>query len=379
VKLADDHLGDLAVQALYARSFWPQPAPTAAAQAAYAYYRGQATTHWPAHTRYLQAQLALALFRENKAAPAAQAILRALTENALHSPDLGMYWKDVRGGYYWREAPTETQATLIEAFDEIKNDQKSVDQMKLWLLTQKQTQHWESTRATADACYALLLRGSDWTATAPALQATVGGQPAPAAPAQAGTGYLKTTWPAAEVIPALGKVTLTKPTAGVAWGALYWQYFEDIDKVTPAATPLSLERQLYRETRTASGPQLEPLTDATPLRVGDALVVRLVLRTDRALEYVHLKDQRAAGLEPLNQLSGYQYQNGLGYYESPRDAATNFFLNGVPRGTHVFEYRLRASQAGDFSGGLSQVQCLYAPEFRAQSAGQRLRIGSVKK
>ncbi|WP_198991410.1 alpha-2-macroglobulin [Hymenobacter sp. BT559] len=379
VKLTDNHLGDLVVQALYARSFWPQSVPAAAAQAAYAYYRGQAATYWPTQTRYLQAQLALALHRDSKAAPAAQAILRALTENALHSPDLGMYWKDVRGGYYWREAPTETQATLIEAFDEIKNDQKSVDEMKLWLLTQKQTHNWESTRATADACYALLLRGTDWTAAAPALQATVGGEAVPTTGAQAGTGYLKTTWPAAEIKPALGKVTLTKPSPGVAWGALYWQYFEDLDKVTPAATPLSLERQLYRETRTASGPQLEPLTAATPLRVGDALVVRLVLRTDRALEYVHLKDQRAAGLEPLNQLSGYRYQNGLGYYESPCDAATNFFLSAVPRGTHVFEYRLRASQAGDFSGGLSQVQCLYAPEFEAQSVGHRLRIAEATK
>jgi len=99
-----------------------------------------------------------------------------------------------------------------------------------------------------------------------------------------------------------------------------------------------------------------------------------MLRTDRALEYVHLKDQRAAGLEPINQVSGYQYQAGLGYYESPRDAATHFFLSEVPRGTHVFEYRLRAGQAGNFSGGLSQAQCLYAPGFGASSAGQRLVI-----
>ncbi|MGI4865258.1 MAG: alpha-2-macroglobulin family protein [Janthinobacterium lividum] len=375
VKLADDHLGDLETQALYARSFWPMLPVAPAAKAAHAYYQGQAATYWAAgRTRYLQAQLALALFRENQAAPAAQDILRALTENALHSPELGMYWKNVQGGYYWREAPTETQATLVEAFDEVKNDQKSVDEMKLWLLKQKQTHNWESTRATADACYALLLRGSDWTATPQPLQITVGGEKAQPAATQAGTGYFKTTWPAAEIKPAQGKVTITKPDAGVAWGALYWQYFEDIDKVTPAATPLSLERQLYREVRTASGSTLEKLTTATPLRVGDALVVRLVLRTDRALEYVHLKDQRAAGLEPINQLSGYRYQNGLGYYESPRDAATNFFLSEVPRGTHVFEYRLRASQAGNFSGGLSQVQCLYAPEFGANSAGQRLQI-----
>lgn len=374
VKLAENHLADLPIQVLYARSFWPAQAVAAPAKAAYAYYRGQAATYWPGQSRYLQAQIALAAYRENAQAPAAQAILRALTENALHSPELGMYWKEVRGGYYWREAPTETQATLIEAFDEVKNDQKAVDEMKLWLLAHKHTHSWESTRATADACYALLLRGTDWLAPTPPLQVAVGGQPVPPEAAQAGTGYAKTTWPAADIKPAQGKVTLTKADAGVAWGALYWQYFEDLDKVTPAATALSLERQLYRETRTAAGPQLEKITAATPLRVGDALVVRLVLRTDRALEYVHLKDQRAAGLELISPLSGYRYQNGLGYYESPRDAATNFFLSEVPRGTHVFEYRLRASQAGNFSGGLSQAQCLYAPEFGTTSAGQRLVI-----
>ncbi|MDO7874537.1 MG2 domain-containing protein [Hymenobacter sp. ASUV-10] len=381
IKLAEQHIGDLHIQALYARSFWTAPIP-ASAKPAYDYYRGQAATYWPAQTRYLQAQTALLLFRANAnqrsasaKAPAAQDILRALSENALHSPELGMYWKEVRGGYYWREAPTETQATLIEAFHEVKADQKSVDEMKLWLLKQKQTHSWESTRATADACYALLLRGSDWLTPSQPLQITVGGETVRPEAAQAGTGYFKTTWAAAEIKPAQGKVRVQKTDAGVAWGALYWQYFEDLDKITPAATPLSLTRELYRETRTAAGPQLEKLTATSPLKVGDALVVRLVLRTDRELEYVHLKDQRAAGLEPIAQTSGYRYQNGLGYYESPRDAATNFFLSAVPRGTHVFEYRLRASQAGDFSGGLSQVQCLYAPEFGSHSAGGRLTIG----
>ena len=374
VKLADNHLGDIHIQALYARSFWLKQPAAAASKSAYSYYREQAAKYWPTQTRYLQAQIALALHRETKAAPASQEILRALVENALHSSELGMYWKEVRGGYYWREAPAETQATLIEAFDEVKDDQKSVDEMKLWLLKQKQTHSWESTRATADACYALLLRGSDWLVPSQPLQVTVGGQAVKLEATQAGTGYFKTNWTAAEIKPAQGKVTLTKSDAGVAWGALYWQYFEDIDQVTPAATPLSLERQFYRETRTGGGPVLEKLTATSPLKIGDALVVRLVLRTDRALEYVHLKDQRAAGLEPTSQTSGYRYQNGLGYYESPRDAATNFFLSTVPRGTHIFEYRLRASQAGDFSGGLSQVQCLYAPEFGAHSAGLRLRV-----
>ena len=374
VQLSDNHLGDLQVQALYARSFWPQPV-AARAEAAYAYYRSQAAHYWPGRTRYLQAQLALSLHRADARSTAAQEIMRALAENALHSPELGMYWPDVHAGYYWREAPTETQATLIEAFGEVSGDQHAVDEMKLWLLRQKQTQHWESTRATTDACYALLLRGADWLAPSQPLHITVGDAPVVPEAAQAGTGYFKTSWPAAEVQPAQGHVAITKADAGVAWGALYWQYFENLDRVTAAATPLSLERELYREAMTAAGPRLELLTADAPLQVGDALVVRLVLRTDRRLEYVHLKDQRAAGLEPIGQTSGYRYQNGLGYYESPRDAATNFFFGAVPAGTHVFEYRLWASQVGDFSGGLSQVQCLYAPEFAAHSAGRRVQIG----
>jgi uncharacterized protein YfaS (alpha-2-macroglobulin family) len=206
------------------------------------------------------------------------------------------------------------------------------------------------------------------------LECCVGGKPVTPTAQQAGTGYFKTTWAAAEIKPAQGKVTVQKTDAGVAWGALYWQYFEQIDKITPAATPLSLERQLYREQRTAGGPVLQPITAATPLRVGDVLVVRLVLRSDRDLEYVHLKDQRAAGLELIGQTSGYRYQGGLGYYESPRDAATNFFMSYFPKGTHTFEYRLRAAQSGNFSGGLSQLQCLYAPEFSAYSAGTRVQI-----
>jgi uncharacterized protein YfaS (alpha-2-macroglobulin family) len=376
VDLKQNHLVDLHIQALYARSFWPSQAVAKSAQPAYAYYNQQASTYWPVQPRYLQALTALALHRGKTAPAAVRDILQALRENALHSPELGMYWKEVRGGYYWREAPTETQATLIEAFDEVQNDQKSVDEMKLWLLRQKQTQNWASTRATADACYALLLRGSDWLQPTQPIQVMVGGAPIQPTAQQVGTGYFKTTFSGTSIKPAQGKVTVKKTDAGVAWGAIYWQYFEQLDKITPAATPLRLERQLFRERRTTAGPVLEPLTAAAPPRVGEALVVRLTLRTDRTLEYVHLKDQRAAGLEPISQVSGYRYQGGLGYYESPRDAATNFFISQLPKGTHVFEYRLRAAQSGDFSGGLSQIQCLYAPEFTSHSAGQRLRIGA---
>ncbi|MCC3159184.1 hypothetical protein LJ737_18225 [Hymenobacter sp. 15J16-1T3B] len=384
VKLTDDHLGDDDLHALYARSFWRQPADPAvdkAAQVAYNYYRGQAAQYWPKRSRYLQGMAALTLHRasgeqSDKNVPVL--IIEALRQNAVQSEQLGMYWKDVQAGYHWQQAPVETQSLLIEAFHEVVGDDKSVADMQLWLLSHKRTHNWESTRATADACYALLLQGGrDWLAPVQPLQVTLGATPInTTAGAEAGTGYVKRSFPAAEVRADLGKVTVQKADAGVAWGGLYWQYFEQLDKITGAANaPLTLGRQLFRETTGASGPVLTPLTAGAPLRVGEVLVVRLTLKTDRELEYVHLKDTRAAGLELISQTSGYRYQQGLGYYESPRDAATNFFLDFLPRGSHVFEYRLRAAQAGDFSSGISEVQCMYAPEFSSHSAGQRLRIG----
>ncbi|QHJ09099.1 alpha-2-macroglobulin family protein [Hymenobacter busanensis] len=378
VKLADDHLGDATLHALYARSFWAADVPLpAAAKTAYDYYRTQAATYWPKRNRYLQALAALTLHRAAQPKPARD-IMEALRQNALQSDELGMYWKDVRPGFYWQQAPTETQTQLIEAFHEVAADQKAVEEMKLWLLTQKRTHNWESTRATADACYALLLQGSrNWLEPTKPLQVTLGSQTINTTEgAEAGTGYVKRSFPAAQVQAGMGKVNVQNQNPGVAWGGLYWQYFEQLDKVTLADNaPLTLARQLFRETPGASGPVLSPMTVGAPLRVGEVLVVRLVLKTDRELEYVHLKDTRAAGLELIDQTSGYRYQQGLGYYESPRDAATNFFMDVLPRGTHVFEYRLRAAQAGDFSSGISQVQCLYAPEFTNHSAGQRLKIG----
>jgi uncharacterized protein YfaS (alpha-2-macroglobulin family) len=110
------------------------------------------------------------------------------------------------------------------------------------------------------------------------------------------------------------------------------------------------------------------------VKVGDLVKVRIEITVDRAMEYVHLKDMRASGFEPIAALSGYRWQDGLGYYESPRDAAMNFFIGYLPKGTFVFEYSLRAMHSGDFSNGITQIQCMYAPEFSSISEGIRVKI-----
>ncbi len=290
---------------------------------------------------------------------------------------MGMYWREPEG-YLWHEAPVERQAMLIEAFSEVANDQVSVEQMKIWLLKQKQTQDWKTSRATADAVYALLLKGTDLLASDQLVEVTIGGEKIDplsldGIQVQAGTGYFQVTKSGKEIVPAMANIKVVKKDEGIAWGAIYWQYFENLDKITPAQTPLSLEKELYVERNTSAGPVLDPVFDNTILKTGDKLKVRITIRVDRDMEYVHMKDMRAAAFEPAETLSGYRYQDGLGYYESIRDASVNFYFDYLRKGTYVFEYSLNVTQKGEFSNGISSIQCLYAPEFSAHSQGIRVK------
>ncbi len=173
--LKKQQLSYLQVQYLYMRSFFPEQALPKATQTAYTYYRNQAQSFWMKQNKYMQGMIALSLNRTgDKQTPAA--ILRSLKETALISEEMGMYWKDNRFGYswFWWSAPIETQALLIEAFSEIGNDTKTVDDLRTWLVKNKQTNNWRTTKATADACYAMLLRGTDWLSNEPVVQIKLG-------------------------------------------------------------------------------------------------------------------------------------------------------------------------------------------------------------
>jgi len=377
VKLEDDNLGNEHVQYLYARTMF-QNIPFGQEQnEAFKYYIGQAEKYWLTRNKYSQGMIALALQRNGKKESALK-ITRSLKETSLSSEEMGMYWRDNDGGYYWYEAPVETQALLVEAFKVVANDKQAVDELRIWLLKQKQTQDWGNTKATADACYALLLEGTQWLDDSKLADITVGEtkiEPAQrGASVEAGTGYFKTSWDKTEIKPAMGNISVSKTGTGIGWGAMYWQYFEQLDKITPAETPLKLKKQLFLQTNSETGPVITPITDKTELNVGDLIKVRIELRVDRTMEFVHMKDMRAAGFEPVNVLSGYRWQGGLGYYETTRDAATNFFFDWLPKGTYVFEYALRVSQKGDFSNGVTTIQCMYAPEFASHSEGVRVAV-----
>lgn len=381
-KMDEQHISYTQIHYLYVRSYFNafnfKVEMDSRNKEAFDYFLGQAKKYWVKQNNYMQGMIGLALHRYGDTKVPA-GVVKSLKERAITKDEMGMYWRQDEG-YFWHQAPIETQALMIELFDEVASDPNSVEEMKVWLLKQKQTQDWKTTKATVEAVYALLLRGTDLLASDELVQVKLGSTEVDPrqmddVKVEAGTGYFKTAWAGNAITPDMGNITVTKSDEGIAWGAVYWQYFENLDKITPHETPLQLEKQLFIERNTPSGPVMEPIvTDKTKVKVGDKIKVRIEIRVDRDMEYVHLKDMRAAAFEPVNVLSGYRYQGGLGYYESTRDASTNFFIGYLPKGTYVFEYPLKASQAGEFSNGITTVQCMYAPEFASHSEGLRVRI-----
>ncbi len=382
--LTNQHIGYNQIQYLYARSYFTEISMNKQTQEAVSYYKDQAIKFWLTFNIYGEGMLALAAHRFDMKDLATD-IVKSLKDRSIQHEEFGMYWKDYQVGYYWYQAPIETQALMIEMFDEVVDDQESVDELKIWLLKQKQTTHWKTTKQTTESVYALLLKGSDLLASDQLVEVLVAGEPIQyvespqkenpyQVKAEAGTGYFKTAWTAEQVKPKMGDLKVTKKDKGIAWGAAYWQYFEDLDKITFAETNLKLEKKLFLVNVSNEGEQLKPVNDKNILKVGEKVRVRIELRTDRNLEYVHMKDMRASGFEPIDVLSRYHYQDGLGYYQATKDAATNFFFDYIPKGTYVFEYDLRVQHKGNFSNGITTIQCMYAPEFTSHSEGIRVKV-----
>jgi len=388
-----EDLGGPQIQYLYMRSFFPEYPVAKSSQTALDYFRKQSQLYWTKQGNYMQGMIALALSRTGDI-KTPNDILKSLKERAIINDELGMYWSQIPSGknenmgWFWWQAPIETQSLLIEAFQEISKDTKTVDDLKTWLLKNKQTTNWRTTKATAEACYALLLQGSQWLVDEPEVEVKLGNTIAISTrkeKAEAGTGYIKKTIEGEKVSSSMGNVSVALSPAPLSasgegpgvrssWGAVYWQYFENLDKITTSSTPLNLAKKLFVEKNTDLGPVLTPVNEGDKLRVGDKIKVRIELRVDRDMEYVHMKDMRASSLEPANVLSGYKWQDGLGYYETTRDASTNFFFSYLRKGTYVFEYPLFVTHTGDFSNGITTIQCMYAPEFTSHSEGIRISV-----
>lgn len=374
-KKADYDVTD--IHYLYARSFFLKQKVSTTNSEAYNYYYANLKKNWKKQSIYTQAMTALICYR-NGDTQLAQEIVANIKSRAQFSEEMGMFWKKEGYGYFWYEAPIERQALLIEAFNTITKDQQAVEQMQLWLLKQKQTQNWPTTKSTTEAVYALLLNNTQLENTN-GVKLTMGDwsytEGDNSMQAEAGTGYIKKTWKGSEVTEDMATIKIEKSSDGPAWGGLYWQYLENLDKVSHSDDQnFSIQKKLYKVEIGDRGEVLVPITEKSPLKVGDKVRVRTEIRCDRDMEYVHLKDMRASAFEPVNVLSQYKHQDGLWYYEATGDAATNFFIDYLPKGTYVFEYTLMATMAGTYSNGITTIQCMYAPEFTSHSEGIKITV-----
>jgi len=365
------------IQYLYARSFYLNKNKNFLQSDAYGFFYNQAKKNWIYQTEYMQGMIALILYRNNEK-ELAQDVINSLKERCVVSEEQGMYWKSIsQRGVYWNEASIEAHSLLIEAFYEITNDIKTVNELKLWLLLQKQTQNWKTTVATADAIYSLLFNGKTEVETT--FDAAIMWAEKPLAiskqTVEQATGYIKTTVSSKEINPLHSKIEIHNKGESISWGAIHWQYFENIDKIsTYNSKYMSIKREYFLEKITSSGKVLQSLNHKTTLKTGDVVVVRLVIECDRNLEFVHIKDMRPSSFEPIQVLSGYNYKDGLGFYAEVKDASYNIFIDRINRGKYVLEYPLRVSQKGKFSTGITSIQCMYAPEFNAHDKGLNIQV-----
>lgn len=384
-ELEQYHPSSIILHYLYVRSTRLQGVQQVEGKAkqAYDFFLAQAEKFWLDTDLYEQAMLAVVF--HNAGLGTSKTIMASLRERAIRKDEFGMYWKYPRG-FSWQTLPIETHCRIIEAFQVNNASKDELDDMRLYLLQNKRTNRWETTMATAAAAYAFLQTDGKKLAISGGQQVHVSFPDLNKAAyqpqlekaesgAEAGTGYYRVQWPGNAVNKDYATVQLKNKGERIAWGAMYWQYTQDIDAVVANNdNPLQLQRKLYRRINTNAGQKLEEITGNNPMHPGERLVVKLIITSDRDLEYVHLKDRRAASLEPTEQLSTYRYEGGIGFYFSPDDLAVHYFIDYLPRGTYTVEYDLFVNHAGEFSNGLSVIQSMYAPEFSAYSAGSSLRV-----
>lgn len=314
-------------------------------------------------TIYGKALGAIILQQSGKVAEA-RLFMQSLMEYSVVTDEMGRYFDTPKARYSWFSYKIPTEVAAMEVIQRITKDTKAIDEMKRWLLKQKQTQTWETPIATADAVYALMATGaSDLLANTGGVEITLGKEVI-RTPADDAIGYIKKT--VSGDVMNIKKVRVDKEGAGMGWGAVYAQYLESMDQIGEQGNGLSVSRQLYKGD--------EALNESVPLKVGDKITVRLTVKADRDMDFVQIKDDRAACMEPLQAVSGFRWGNGLGYYQATKDASTQSFIDQMRKGTYVIEYQVYVNRTGEYQAGIATVQSAYAPEFGGHTGGYRVMV-----
>jgi hypothetical protein len=372
---------------LYVRSYYPDNKLSKSQKEAYDFFYNNAKKYNESYQSLFTQSMLSVVFNRHGDSKLAQEMAKRIKEKALYSDEMGMYWRDNTSGWCWNERPIETQAMLIRTMDEVLGDRESVAKMQQWLLKQKQTTNWNTDVATVNAIQALLAGGTSGKAKkgsneeqfkvdspvliAPSKITLTFGNHQLVTDTTRHQLHISQRLQKNEVTPADGRLTIRKEDNGIAWGAMYWQYFEQVDKIPSSSMGVTLKRTLYRMERDG---KLSKMTGISGLKVGDKVRIRIEIITDRNLEYLELKDPRCAAMEPVNTASGWQWSDGLSYYLAVTNAAQTLYIDRLDKGKYVVEYDMYVNNAGTYVTAPTTMQCLYAPEFRALCPAEKLRI-----
>lgn len=357
-------LSSTEIQWLYVRSLFDYKADKVSE-----YYTACLKKDWTKHTLQVQAMAGVYFINIGQQEIAAQ-ILKSILNRKTTKKNLGTFWNQKSSNYSWDQSSIETQAVLIDFFSRMKVDAATIASMKLWLLNQKRGQAWESSKATSLACYAMLVGDKPVSKISKVPNVKVGNKEIDATTAVKNLGYIKQTWSASEIEATMGKMTVVQTGDEPAFGSLTLIYTDEIGKIQKNNSGLTITKSMYL----LVDEKEVLITPQTELKLGDLVRVRLQVENDQTLEFVHIKDTKASGSENVETLSGHKSAGNIYYYQVVHDASTDFFLDNLPRGKHHLTYDLRISGKGVQSTGYASVECMYSPEFRANSSSTLIQV-----
>ena len=318
-------------------------------------------------TIYGKARAAVVLARNSQQNAAyrekAGEYLQSVNEYAVYCEEMGRYYDTRKALYSWRNYKIPTQVSVIEALQMLKpNDKQTIEELQRWLLMSKRTQVWDTPVNTVDAVYAFMKGNeSNWSRKAENAVLKLDGKLLPMPQDSTTLGYVKTGRPGKA-----SKLSIDKKSDYTSWGAVYAEFKQPISEIGSAVSGIKVRRVIVPAESESKG--------KAQAKVGEKVKVTLIITADRDYDFVQITDKRAACLEPVNQLSGYQW--GIGCYVSPRDHATNFYFNRLSKGKHIVEMEYYVDRKGDYQSGTCTAECTYSPEFGGRTETYELKVNN---
>ena len=289
--------------------------------------------------------------------------LQSVNEYAVYREEMGRYYDTRKALYSWRNYKIPTQVSVIEAMQMLKpNDKQTIEELQRWLLMSKRTQVWDTPVNTVDAVYAFMKGNeSNWDKKAENAVLKLDGKLLPMPQDSTTLGYIKT-----EKAGKASTLSIRKKSDYTSWGAVYAEFKQPLSEIASAESGIKVRRVIVPAESQGRG--------TAQAKVGEKVKVTLIITADRDYDFVQIMDKRAACLEPVNQLSGYQWN--LGCYVSPRDNTTNFYFDRLSKGKHVVEMEYYVDRKGDYQGGTCTAKCAYSPEFGGRTEGYELKVNN---